>query len=175
MKRLLVGFFFAATLMPTLTAQTFPAEDIALFQDSSLVSLKSLNSKKINRMQSPLLKEIAQQMIKNEYPLQQRMRSYRSFLSPYVLAEQLKTSPYSAYENPTGIYFEKDSKAVLWVGDTHGIKTYLVVMDWGPEGKGKQEETFYLKPGYNVVNIENGGNSYIRYFAGSNVIGLFGS
>lgn len=164
MKRVLSTIMLAATFALSVGAQDFAAKDIALFRDSSLTELKSVKAKKIAKLQSPLLKDVATQMAEGTYPLAERVRTYRSYLSPYVLAKQLKTSPYSAYENPTGIYFESGTEAVLWVGDTHGVKAELVVHKWGQEGKKKREEVFPLKQGYNAFQVKIGGNSYLRYF-----------
>lgn len=134
------------------------------FANESLTSLKKGAKKKnINKMESPVLREAAFQMLEGTYSVQDRMKSYECYLSPGALAKQLKTSPYSQYENPTGIYFEEGDQAVLWVGPTQGATIELKVTNWGDEHF--KESKYPLTEGYNYIDITNKGNSYISYYS----------
>ncbi len=92
-----------------------------------------------------------------------RFKSYESYLSPRVLAKQLKTSPYSQFENPTGIYFEEGDEATIWVGNTNGNEIALRVTNWGDENF--KDSRYPLSEGKNKVVIKNKGNSYISYYS----------
>lgn len=155
---------FGGTLSST--AQDFSKKDLSLFENGQLTSLnKKAKAKSVAKMESPHLKAVAAQLLAGSYPLAERMRSYECYLSPFKLARQQKTSAYSQYENPTGIYFEDNDEALLWVGATNGAKIELVVQDWGPGEKRSKEQVFSLKEGYNLIPVETKGNSYIRYFS----------
>lgn len=137
---------------------------MSLFSKENLTALKKgVGLKKIEKIKSPAIKETAILLHNNQYPLDERFKSYEAYLSPFTLAKQLKTSPYSQFENPTGIYFEKGDEAVLWVGDTNGFKIELRVTNWGDENF--TDKKYPLKEGYNRLTIEEKGNSYISYFS----------
>ncbi len=93
----------------------------------------------------------------------ERIKSYECYLSPRVLARQLKTSPYSQFENPTGIYFEEGDIAHIWVGNTNGANIQLRVTNWGDEHY--KDSSYDLVEGYNKFEIKNKGNSYISYYS----------
>lgn len=138
--------------------------EVSLFSKENLTALKKgVGLKKIEKIKSPAIKETAILLHNNQYPLDDRFKSYEAYLSPFTLAKQLKTSPYSQFENPTGIYFEKGDEAVLWVGDTNGFKIELRVTNWGDENF--TDKKYPLKEGYNRLTIEEKGNSYISYFS----------
>ncbi len=126
--------------------------DAKLFANENLTALKKrVKTKKINKMDSPLLRDVALQMENNSYPLQERFRSYENYLSPFVLSKELKTSPYSQFENPTGIYFEEGDEAIVWVGETLGADIELVVADWANERQ--HIKKYPLNQGYNEVTM----------------------
>lgn len=150
----------------SVSAQDFSKKDLSLFENEQLTSLsKRAKATSVAKMESPYLKAVATQLLEGNYPVAERIRSYECYLSPFKLAEQQKTSPYSQYENPTGIYFEDNDEALLWVGSTNGAEIELVVQDWGPNEKRSKEQAFSLKEGYNLIPIATKGNSYIRYFS----------
>lgn len=147
------------------TAITF-AQDLetTLFSNPNLTVLKkNITQNDILNIKSPALKETATQLFNKTYPTNERMKSYECYLSPRVLAEQLKTSPYSQFENPTGIYFEEGDNAILWVGPTKGATVELRVTNWGDEHF--KDKKYPLKEGYNTISIKNKGNSYISYYS----------
>ena len=96
-----------------------------------------------------------------------RTREYECYLSPFVLAKQLKTSPYSQFENPTGIYFEAGDQAIIWVGPTKGANIELRVTNWGDADF--KDRKYPLKEGYNTISVRYKGNSYISWFSDNEV------
>ncbi len=142
--------------------------DVSLFAKPDLSSLKkNVSLKDISKIDDPVLQEVATQLYNKNYPLKDRMRSYECYLSPRVLAQQLKTSSYSQFENPTGIHFDAGDKAILWVGAANGAALELRVTNWDNEDF--KDSKYALQEGYNVIEIKNNGNSYISYFADENV------
>jgi hypothetical protein len=108
------------------------------------------------------LKEVATAIYHNTYPLADRYKSYSNYLHPRVLAKQLKTSPYSQFENPTGIYFRANEEVLIWVGNASEQDIALVVANWDDEHF--KQESYPLHPGLNRFMVKTQGNSYIQYF-----------
>lgn len=69
----------------------------------------------------------------------------------------------------TGIYFEDNDTALIWVGNTEGADISLIVQDWGKSEKPTRKREYSLKPGLNSIAIETKGNSYISYFSNDKV------
>ncbi len=165
MKKLI---FLSLLIFLTQTGFSQSEKDLKLFASQNLSSLnKKAKLKKINKIKSETLRDAALQMIEGNYPQDERVRSYECYLSPRVLARKLKTSPYSQFENPTGIYFEEGDQAILWVGDTDGNNIELRVTNWGDSEY--KDSRYPLKEGYNEITIKNKGNSYIHYYSTSEV------
>ena len=165
MKKLVLLLLIAGSVF---SACAEKKSDLSLFARQDLSALKkNTTDKKIAGMHSPVLKEAAAEMLAGRYPLAERMKSYRCYLSPGILAKQLKTSGYSRYENPTGIYFEAGEQAVVWVGPTGGAEIELRVVNWGDEHF--KDRKYPLKEGVNFLDISDKGNSYIGYFAEKDV------
>ncbi len=146
-------------------AQT--ASDLDVFAKENFTTLKkSLTPSQIQSISSPTLQKVASQIADKSYPLQERYKTYNSYLNPRVLAKQIKTSPYSQYENPTGIYFTEGEEAMVWVDKTKGQKLSLVVVNWDDEHF--KQSKYPLKEGLNTFTVTNKGNSYIEYFTDNN-------
>lgn len=64
----------------------------------------------------------------------------------------MKTSSYSAYENPTGIYFDANDEAVIWLSKTANPDIKLIVVNW--DDKNFKQESYPLKPGYNTFKVK---------------------
>jgi len=142
--------------------------DYSLFTSTDLTKLKkNVTTAEIAEISLPAVKEVATQLLNNTYPINERFKSYSCYLSPFVLSKQLKTNPYSQFENPTGIYFNSGDTAILWVGTTKGKKVNLRVTNWGD--KDFKDHKYPLEEGYNFVNIKDKGNSYIEYFSDNKV------
>ena len=164
MRRVALTLLLSGSLSLGL-AQT--ADDLNIFAKENFTTLKkSLTATQIQNMESPILKNVAQQIADKSYPIQERYKTYNNYLDPIILAKELKTSPYSQYENPTGIYFAKGEEAMIWVDKTKGQKLNLVVVNWDDEHF--KQSKYPLKEGLNTFIVTNKGNSYIEYFTDSN-------
>ncbi|NGM62523.1 PRTRC system protein C [Sphingobacterium sp. SGG-5] len=141
--------------------------DLKRFGREDLTTLDSKTSaKKISTIQDSVLKEVATAIYQHNYPLSQRYKSYTNYLDPKLLSARQKTTAYSQFENPTGIYFPAGEEALIWVGRTSGQQIALVVANWDDEHFKKN--TYPLSPGLNRFTITNKGNSYIQYFTADN-------
>lgn len=161
MKKLLLTFILGLNVL-LLSAQR--NDDLALFSNAQLTTLaKKASAKKIAKMQDSVLRQVATTLLDRSYPLSERYRSYKNYVHPRILAQQLKTSPYSQFENPTGIYFPEGEEALVWVGPTGGDTLALVVANWDDEHF--KRDTYPLLPGLNRFPIKHKGNSYIQYFS----------
>ncbi len=128
--------------------------------------VKKLNIKKVNKVQDSLVRETLTQMLKGEYPYEYRIQEYKNYLSPRLLADKLKTSPYSQFENPTGIFFSKGKDIVFIVDNYQGDDIQLRIANFGKEGG---SSVYNLVSGINVITPTNSGNGYIQYFTSSDV------
>ena len=107
------------------------------------------------------LKQLALSILDGNYPLE-RVATYQPYMTVETLSGKLKTSAYSKFENPTGIYFEANERAVIFVDDIDSPVS-LCVMDWTKEGN--ETSSYYtLTPGPNVLTITNKGLGYISYY-----------
>lgn len=157
---MLIALFLSGTLSYG-TAQS--DADLKLFANKELTKLhKKTKKQDIDQISSPALKDVAQQLANKSYQLQDRFKSYDSYLDPSILATQQKTNAYSRYENPTGIYFSEGDEAIIWVGQKVNKDIKLIVTNWDDEHFKQSEYT--LEEGINKFTITNKGNSYIQYF-----------
>ncbi len=93
-----------------------------------------------------------------------RTQIYEAYQPVKSLASQLKTSEYSQYENPTGIYFQPGDAIKVTVAGNIGQETpSLLIMDFGPDGKGKKY--YPLKAGENTITADVPGLGYISYYS----------
>lgn len=137
--------------------------DLQLFGNEDLTALaEHADLNDIAEIQDSILRTVARDLYHDNYQLTDRRKSYASYLHPKRLAEQLKTGPYSQFENPTGIYFAAGEEALIWVGDASETAVSLVVANW--DDKEFQQEVYPLVGGLNRFVIKNKGNSYIQYF-----------
>jgi hypothetical protein len=151
--------------------------DTGYFTDASCSQLKpDVDSKDLDGFKSALLKNIAAEMLDETYDKTYRAAEYEAYPSPRALDEAVKLGDgFSRYENITGIYLEA-GEHVVFVGDTAGKERALLIPDWmrkppeginptkDPNGWGLQKQTIALQEGVNVIQVEKGGNAYIRYF-----------
>ncbi|MGJ1324344.1 M60 family metallopeptidase [Sphingobacterium faecium] len=156
---------FTFLLLSAISIQSYAQQEYShLFAKNDYSQIKkNVNDEDIARISNPTLQRAARQLKDGSYPLQKRLRAYTNYLSPIILSKQLKTSPYSQYENPTGIYFSAGDEAIVWVGKTNGATLALRVTNW--DDKNFEQKDYQLKEGYNAFKIENKGNAYIQYFS----------
>lgn len=149
--------------MSTIIVSGQTEQNLKIFSKSNLTKLKkNTTTKEIQNLSSPILQDVSTQMVNKTYPLSERYKSYESYLNPKILANQIKTSSYSQYENPTGIYFTEGEQALIFVEKTNGHNLKLIVTNWDDE-QFKQSK-YILTEGLNTFTIKNKGNSYIEYF-----------
>ena len=153
-------------------------KDLTNFTDWTASSLsKNFKDKHLKGMESQLMKQLAEKMLRGDYNSAYLLQSYKPIPSNKVLEQQLKlTNGYSRYENITGVYLEAGENVVL-VGDLHGRTVGLLIPDWmrqptlgyqptkDPEGWGVKKQEILLHEGANVINVKKAGNVYVDYFA----------
>ncbi len=89
-----------------------------------------------------------------------RNRSIRAYLPLDKVRKRLKTSSYSAFENPTGIFFSKGEQITISVKGDSVQELTLIVHNWGPEAS---HEEYPLKAGENSITLSNSGLAYLDY------------
>lgn len=125
---------------------------------------KGVNAGTVKRMKNPVLKKMAEEMLAKTYDTDARRRKYHPYFPVNKLAAELKTSAYSQFENPTGIYFEAGETAVVFVGSTAKKQTLsLKIHCWNKDGYGA-EKVYPLHAGVNVFNVEITGLAYVNYY-----------
>ncbi|MDQ8005607.1 MAG: M60 family metallopeptidase [Pedobacter sp.] len=118
----------------------------------------------INAISSDFFKAMANCMFNNTYNYKFRVQQYEPYKPVGNLAAVLKTSTYNSFENPTGIYFEANTTAVIFVG-TEAAGKPIVLQVSNMTVHNSYSRSFYnLKPGINVVTITNAGLGYIDYY-----------
>lgn len=101
------------------------------------------------------------------YTTRYRVGTFEPYQTIKSLSKELKTSGYDPYENPTGIYFTKGEKLVLFVQGIGKDPVSLVIKSFGKEqykGEKHPESTYPLTNGVNVIEVKNRGNGYISYY-----------
>ena len=159
-----IAHFAAAQQTPVegLAEKDFTGVDAAVFTDAFFLRLKpGINSARVEAITNPVLKQIAVDLLAGRLNPADRGRACQPFEPVDSLAKRLKTSTYSQFENPTGIFFEAGDAAVVSVGPTNGQNIALRVHDFGRRGS---DRSYPLKSGVNVIRIAAGGLGYISYF-----------
>lgn len=160
---------FTFLLITVITVQSYAQQQYSqvFAKDDYSQVKKNAKDQDIENINNLILKQAARQLKEGSYPIQKRLRAYTNYQSPNSLSKRLKTSPYSQYENPTGIYFTAGDEAIVWVGKTNGSPIALRVTNW--DDKNFKQKDYNLKEGYNALKIENKGNAYIQYFTADKV------
>ncbi|MCR5183761.1 MAG: M60 family metallopeptidase [Opitutales bacterium] len=140
-------------------------ERAEIFEDALCSSLKkSVSDDRIKKMKSPVLKQMAMEMLRKTYRPEVRSRKYEAYYPYEDLARELKTSTWSRFENPTGIYFTRGENIVAFAGKA--AKDYeidLKLYCWDKEGCGS-EKKWRLEPGVNVFQAPHNGLLYVNYY-----------
>jgi hypothetical protein len=144
------------------TEDSFHGSDTSLFATKLLTKLKKTTTPaQIKKMKDPFLRAVAISMKKGNYDLKNRAKVYTAYESVDDLAKRLKTSTYSRFENPTGIYFESGDNAVVVMEGSGSEKIEFKVHDFT---QGGGDDLYPLNEGVNVIPIKNKGLAYISYF-----------
>lgn len=139
------------------------AQNRGLFADNVYgAPTEDFDMKQLEKVTQPQVAKILTQMLNNQYPTEFRVQEFRSYFNPQLLAQKMKTSAYSQFENPTGIYFTQGDTAVIILDRfDRDEEIKLRITNFGPEGG---NSTYDLRPGFNTIVPENAGTGYIQYF-----------
>ena len=118
----------------------------------------------IDAISSPFFKSLAQCIFNNTYNKKYRVQTYDFYPNPGTVEGTLKSNGLNRFENPTGIAFKANTKAVIFVGDTYGVNPILAVKDFALD-KNATTDTYPLQKGMNVINIIHDGLGYLQYFS----------
>ncbi|MDG5798918.1 M60 family metallopeptidase [Marinilabiliaceae bacterium ANBcel2] len=137
-------------------------EDLDYFTDITFSELKpGLTIDDIADIENGFLRNIAAYMLSGKYDDEYRVQEYRAYRPVWDLANELKTSTYSQFENPTGMFFRQGEEVVVFVGETNGERISLRVKDFGRAG---DDNSYVLNEGVNIIEMEGRGNGYISYY-----------
>ena len=139
------------------------AADAVYFEGNVFSQLKPTTTQAdIVKITHPMIRAIAQELLDNTYPSEFRVRTYQSCKNPVTVGEGLTIGKRSICDNPTGLFFEKDKKYIIFVGDEIGDKTLnLYIKDWR---EGGENQTIRLKSGLNTIITTVDGTGYIQYW-----------
>jgi hypothetical protein len=136
-----------------------------IFADDLHTTLKpGITQTDIDAIASPFFKSLAQCIFNNSYNKKYRVQTYDFYPNPGTVEGILKTNGLNRVENPTGIAFKANTKAIVFVGDTYGVNPQLIVKDFGLDYSATTD-SYPLKKGVNIVNVLHDGLAYIGYFS----------
>lgn len=138
------------------------------FTDSLCTHLrKGVDARMISDIEDELVRKMASALLSGTYSTRYRVGTFEAYRPISSLAQELKTSGYDPYENPTGIYFSKGEKVVMFVEGIGKDVVELVIKSFGKSQYEKDnypQSTYQLVNGMNVIEAKNRGNGYISYF-----------
>ena len=147
---------------PPITEEGLKALDSNVFTNEFMVALKpAVNRDRIAKIRDPFVRRIAQQMADKKYDSKSRTMLAEPYEPVKDLADRLRTSQYSKFENPTGIFFEEGEDVLVIMGDPKDEKLSLVIQNFG---RGGGRSSYPLKAGVNIFKAKNKGLGYIEYF-----------
>lgn len=130
-----------------------------------------VNSENVDQIPNPYLRMLAMNLLKGGYSTEFRVGEFGCYLNRWTLQNQLKTSTaYNPYENPAGIYFEKDEKIVVFaegIDPKHPVQLCIKCFSNADdiETEGQPESNYPLNNGANVITAKNRGNAYVLYYS----------
>ncbi len=132
---------------------------LALLSLAASVSLLPLQAAVPKLTDTSKLNKVEEGKHRNEESY--RTRVFHPYLPLEVVRERYKVGNYSAFENPTGIYFEKGDTAFINLDKNAkpGV-VKLVVHDFGAAGS---HNVYPLNAGVNQINMKASGLAYIDY------------
>lgn len=138
------------------------------FSDNICSSLKEgVNEKTAGAITQPYIKHLVYNMLDGSYSVKYRIREFKPYRHYDDLSAELKTATYNRYENPTGIYFAKGDKLIIFAEGIGSDPVSLIIKSFGKEsysGEGHPESSYPLVNGVNIIGTANRGNGYIAYF-----------
>ena len=151
--------------------------DTSIFADELLTKLKAGTTQaEVNRLQQPVLKQLAQELLNGTYQTDYRVASYDCYESPQWLAEQWKTPGkcYDQLQGVTGILLEPGKHLLAVSGLPDGQSASVKVVAWYTgktgrsfDGSNPDIRTYSLHNGLNIIDYDSrwAGLAYIAYFA----------
>lgn len=161
---ILAGVVAPALAQPTsgLSEKDFTGSEADMFRDGFFTELRpGATAARIGTMTNPVLREVATALLAKEFDVPARRRTYEAYEPVEILAKRLKTSGYSQFENPTGIYFDNGDQAVLKVTGLGKSVAKLRVANFGREGS---DQSYPMKDGLNIIPVKNSGLAYVSYY-----------
>lgn len=135
-----------------------------IFKDNLYSSLfENVEQSTIDTIASPFYKTLANCLYNETYNKRYRLQTYEPYPTLNDLASTLKISTYDRFENATGIFFESNSRAAIFVDQLPQESVYLRIRDFHNEAD-VTEELYQLKAGLNILEITNKGLGYISYY-----------
>ena len=145
-----------------ITEEGLKALDSNVFANEYMLALKpNVTRDRIAKIKDPFVRGLAEQMAEKKFDRKARALTAEPYEPVKDLAERLRTSQYSKFENPTGIFFEEGEDVLLVMGDPKGEKLNLVIHNFGRDGG---HSSYPLKEGVNIIRAKNKGLGYIEYF-----------
>ncbi len=134
-----------------------------LFEDKLCTVLKpEVTEEQINALVNPFAKKLARTLKAGGYNTEFRVNEFEAYPTISETANWMKTSGYNPYENPTGIYFEKDDEIIIFVDNPGEESVSLLIENQYPTESGRS--TYFLKNGINKIKAANRGQSYLSYY-----------
>lgn len=137
-----------------------------LFADELCSKLKNdITLEEIEGCPYPFFRNIALYMYYDCYETDYRIAKFKAWRHPDKDAAQNKTTQYSLLDNPTGISVEANEQMVIMVGDMYDQELSLILVDFDTPGKDgfSARKTYPLRPGTNVIKMEQKGLLYVAY------------
>lgn len=123
---------------------------------------KGVTKEQLDTVSNPFARQLGYYLLSGEYDTKFRVGEFEAYENLSTLAARLKTTQYNKYENPTGIYFEKDAKNVIFAeGISDKYPVQLIIKNFG---QGEEESSYALKNGVNIIESRNRGNGYVSYY-----------
>ncbi len=89
-----------------------------------------------------------------------RHRSFSAYKPLKDVSRTLKVGGYSAYENPTGIYYEAGETITVTLHSRPEGTLQFIIRDFRKDGK---KDSYPLREGKNTITVNNSGLGYVDY------------
>ncbi|MDL2319505.1 M60 family metallopeptidase [Alistipes sp. OttesenSCG-928-B03] len=135
---------------------------LKIFTDKTCTKLRpEITEAEIEEISSAFFRELARDIQGGKYDTEFRVREYKPWQEPYVMAAKNKTRRYSKRDNPTGIYAQKGEQVVFFAGDIPaGTHVYVFLQNANERIEGY---TKYVEPGLNTFTAQYDGLMYVEY------------
>lgn len=148
-------------------------EDIATYFTSPLCTAlkEGVTDADIDAISTPYLRQLAKKLVEGNYSTEFRVGEFGCYLTRSTLRNQLKVSAqYDKYENPTGIYFNKGDKVVVFaegIDKSHPVQLQIANFSNANliASEGQTDSYYSLTNGANIITATNRGNAYVSYFS----------